>query len=138
MSDPHLPFRSPSPERAVAAAEPSGVSWTRLAESGGSIRLVLAGELDLATRGHFETALADAQDDSDRVLLDLGALTLIDCANLFVVFAAGERSRREEATVILLKPRGQVRRVLDLVGTPAGVANQDHEDLPGHGLRAAA
>lgn len=83
-------------------------------------------------------ALADAQTDSDRVLLDLAALTLIDCAALFVSFTAAARSRREDAVLILLTPRGQVRRVLDLVGAPTGVAILDHDDLPGKGARLAA
>jgi anti-anti-sigma factor len=97
-------------------------SYTRRAESEGWIRLMLAGELDLAARPHFEQALNDAQGDASRVLLDLRALTLIDCASLAVVFNAAASARRDDAVLILLDPRGQVRRVLDLTGAPDGVA----------------
>lgn len=140
MPDPHLPSHPPPPESVVAAPAPlpHGFSSTRMAEAGGSIRLVLAGELDLASRTHFETAIAGAQGESDRVLLDLEALTLIDCASLYVVFAAAERSQDEGAVLILLSPRGQVRRVIDLVEAPAGAVVLDQGDLPGNGLRAAA
>lgn len=123
MSDPHhLVLASP---RTL-----SPFTCTRRTEDG-SIRLILAGELDLAVRPFFETALADAQTDAERVLLDLRALTLIDCANLFLIFTAAERSHREEWVLTLLSPRGQVRRVLDLVGVPRGSAVSDHEELPG-------
>lgn len=97
-------------------------SCSRRAEGRGSIRLILAGELDLSARAHFEQALRDAQSDASRVVLDLQALTLIDCASLSVVFDAAVETRRRDGVLILLDPRGQVRRVLDLTGAPDGVA----------------
>jgi hypothetical protein len=61
MSQPSLPSQPSPSELAVPAPEPaSAFTCTRRAESGGSIRLVLAGELDLAVRTPFEMALADA------------------------------------------------------------------------------
>jgi anti-anti-sigma factor len=140
MSDSYLLFRLPESGSTLAAPEPRPhfFSCSRMPESDGSIRLVLTGELDLAARAHFASALVGAQVDSDRVLLDLDALTLIDCASLFVVFTAARRSHREEAVLILLNPRGQVRRVLDLVGAPAGVDVLDHGDLQADARIAAA
>jgi anti-anti-sigma factor len=101
---------------------------TRRAENGGSIRLLLAGELDLAARAHFAQAVGDAQSDSNRVVLDLRMLTLIDCASLSVVFDAAVEARRTGGVLILLDPRGQVRRVLDLTGAPDGVAVLERSD----------
>lgn len=103
-------------------------SCTRRAEGQGAIRLVLAGELDLSARAHFEQALTDAQADAKRLILDLQALTLIDCASLSVVFNAAIEARRRNAVLILLEPRGQVRRVLDLTGAPDGVAVLERSD----------
>lgn len=103
-------------------------SCTRRAEGRSSIRLVLAGELDLCARAHFKQALTDAQADASRVVLDLQALTLIDCASLSVVFDAAVEARRRNTILILLDPRGQVRRVLDLTGAPAGVAVLERSD----------
>ena len=97
-------------------------SCTRRAEGRHSIRLILAGELDLSARAHFERAMEDAQADASRVVLDLQALTLIDCAALSVVFNAAVEARRHDRVLILFEPCGQVRRVLDLTGTPDGVA----------------
>jgi anti-anti-sigma factor len=109
-------------------APPPLFSCTRRAEGRNSIRLVLAGELDLSARTHFEQALRDAQTDASRVTLDLQALTLIDCASLSVVFDAAIEARRRDAVLILLDPRGQVRRVLDLTGVPDGVAVLERSD----------
>lgn len=111
-------------------------SCTRRAEGRGTIRLVLAGELDLSGRAHFEQALTDAQADASRVILDLQALTLIDCASLSVVFNAAKEVHRRNAVLIMLDPRGQVRRVLDLIGAPEGVAVLESSD--GESLTADA
>src|ERR1700761_8363233 len=115
-----LPSLSPASGSAHFAtqAPPFRFSCSRRAESGGSVRLFLAGELDLATLLDFQGGVDHAQSDSDRVLLDLRALTLIDCAALSTLFAAAKRCRDESAALILQSPNGQVRRVLDLVGTP--------------------
>jgi len=128
MSISRHPF-SPDPSVPLPAKPPSHFISSRVAESSGSIRLVLAGELDLAARHHFETDLDQAQRDSERVLLDLRALSLIDCSCLATLFHAARRARREGAALILLGPCDQVRRVLDLVGPPPEVAVLDPGDL---------
>jgi anti-anti-sigma factor len=140
MPDSLLPSRPPASRSSVAVVAPASdaFSSTRRAESGGSIRLILAGELDLAARPQLITALDAAQADSDRVVLDLAALLLIDCSCLFVVFVAADRSARERAVLILFRPLGQVRRVLDLVGAPAGVVILDRDEVPYDGSVGAA
>jgi anti-anti-sigma factor len=125
MSIPPASFTSSS---GPCLGSPPLFSCTRRAEGRDSIRLVLAGELDLSARAHFKQALTDAQADASRVVLDLQALTLIDCASLSVVFDAALEARRRSAVLILLDPRGQVRRVLDLAGAPAGVAVLERSD----------
>lgn len=99
---------------------------SRRAETGGSIRLICAGELDLASRHHFETDLGEAQRDSSRVVLDMRALTFIDCACIGVLFAAAKRGRPGSTGLVLLCRSGQVRRMFDLVGSPTGVTVLDH------------
>lgn len=103
-------------------------SCTPRMEGRSSVRLVLAGELDLNFRAHFKRELEGAQSDASRVVIDLQALTLIDCASLSVVFDAAVEARRRDAVLILLDPRGQVRRVLDLTGAPDGVAVLERSD----------
>ncbi len=132
-----LPSSSVSP---VTGAKPPPTFFlsSRRAEPAGAIRLILAGELDLAAHPHFQAALDSAQADSDRVLLDLSALTLIDCAALGTIFAAAEHPLREGAVLILVEPRGQVRRVLDLVGLPPGVGVLPQGDPLGRVTAVAA
>lgn len=139
MSTSTPPLRSYT-EPPVSTLERPPLSFlvSRRAESGGSIRLILSGELDLAARPHFESALDAAQDDSERVLLDLRALALIDCAGLATIFAAAARAHRELTVLILLDPRGQVRRVLDVVGVPPEVEVIDQVDRPGRLATVAA
>lgn len=134
---------SPSPSRpmlsVVSRPRPAPLFISsRRAEAGGSIRLVLAGELDLSARHRFDGDVAEAQAHSGRVLLDLRALTFVDCACLAIVFAAARRARSEGSVLILLDPRGQVRRMLDLVGSPPGTAVLDEGDLREHRVPAAA
>lgn len=133
MSVPPASLTSPS---GPALVPPSLFTCTLRVEGRGTIRLVLAGELDLSFRAHFQQALTDAQADASRVILDLQALTLIDCASLSVVFDAAVEARRRDAVLILLDPRGQVRRVLDLTGAPDGAAVLERGDA--EALTAAA
>lgn len=124
----HNPPALLTSSRGSGLGPPPLFSCTRRAEGRGTIRLVLAGELDLSARAHFKQALTDAQADASRVVLDLRALTLIDCASLSVVFNAAVEARRRNAALVLLDPRGQVRRVLDLIGAPEGVAVLERSD----------
>jgi anti-anti-sigma factor len=126
---PSPPASPPPSTTAPPSRQPPLFSCSRTTESGNRVRLVLAGELDLASRPHFKQALSDGLSDAARVVLDLRALTLIDCASLSVIFDAAVEARRTGAVLILLEPRGQVRRVLDLTGTPDGVAVLERTDI---------
>lgn len=108
---------------------PVGFRSTRRAAGSDSIQLVLAGELDLSSRSHFEGDLDDAQGDAARVTLDLLALSFIDCACLAVLFTAAERAHQDHRRLILLDARGQVRRILNLVGAPTGVTVLERSDV---------
>lgn len=132
---PNLPAASAQPV-SPGLAPPPLFSCTRRAESPSSIRLILAGELDLSACEHFAQAMKDAQLDAGRVVLDLQALTLIDCAALAVLFEGAAAACRDDAVLIMLEPRAQVRRVLDLIGPPVGVAVLERSD--GDHLTAAA
>jgi anti-anti-sigma factor len=127
-SVPVLPRRQPPPMFILS----------RRAEADGSIHLILAGELDLAAQHHLDAALTEAQDHCDQVVLDVSALTFIDCTCLTTLFAAGRRARRERAALILLGPLDQVRRLFSLVGSPPGVAVLEQGGLPEHLAPVAA
>jgi anti-anti-sigma factor len=122
----------------VAYPPPHPFTCNRRAESGSSIHLLLSGELDLSGETRFRAALESAQEDADRVLLELATLRLIDCSGLAVLFGGARRADREGAALVLMHPCGQVRRLLDLVGAPAGVTVIAQEALPAIREKAAA
>lgn len=78
--------------------------------------LVLVGELDYATApllaGRLTTALARRPE---RVILDLAALTFIDCSGLTPIIRARNRLP-QEVPLIMRSPRRRVRSLLALTG----------------------
>ena len=90
----------------------------------GSASLKLSGELDGAVCREFETQLAEAQRASAVVTLDLRRLTFMDSAG-YAVLVAAARTSRPEAKLILTGCRGQVSRLLNLIGLPEKVEIQE-------------
>ncbi|MDA0167253.1 STAS domain-containing protein [Solirubrobacter ginsenosidimutans] len=61
---------------------------------GATIRLLPAGELDLATAPDLDRALRAAQQRASDVTLDLRDLGFMDCSSLVLLTAACDRARR--------------------------------------------
>ncbi|HET9197271.1 MAG TPA: STAS domain-containing protein [Solirubrobacterales bacterium] len=80
----------------------------------------MSGELDRAVCCEFEARLAEAVRASATATLDLRRLTFMDSAG-YAVLVAAARTSRPEARLVLTGCRGQVRRLLDLVGLPEKV-----------------
>lgn len=90
----------------------------------GSAFLELSGELDGAVCREFETQLAEAMRASATVTLDLRRLIFMDSAG-YAVLVAAARASRPQARLILTGCRGQVSRLLGLVGLPEKVEIQE-------------
>lgn len=80
----------------IASGAPVGFSVQQHA-AGGTVRLLVAGELDLTTVPALIDAIDDALDGSlARLVIDLAGLTFLDCAGLPALLhgrtAAGARS----------------------------------------------
>lgn len=105
----------------------------------GSASLELSGELDLAVCREFETQLAEAQRASAVVTLDLRRLTFMDSAG-YAVLVMAARNSRPDARLILTGCRGQVSRLLNLVGLPEKVEIQERPipSDPRAGINASA
>ena len=138
MSDLFSRESVPDSPRTALSPPPIAFSCRRRGGGGESTCLILAGELDLAAQSDFRHALDEALADSARVLLNLSALKVIDSAGLFVLFAAAERRGRGAAAMTLRNPRGQVKRMLDLVGLPDGVFVSDEGNAESIETRVAA
>jgi len=78
----------------------------------------VAGELDVATAGQLGDLLTEVlHAGSDRVFLDLGDVTFMDCAALAVVLRAREASLGAGGGLCLLGVSRCVRLLLALTGT---------------------
>lgn len=82
----------------------------------GATSVRLTGELDLATAGHLERALCDAQVEASQVVLDLRGLTFMDCCGMHVILDAAKRARRTEHRLTVVRGPAQVDRVFTLTG----------------------
>jgi anti-anti-sigma factor len=83
--------------------------------------LELCGEFDLDTVPDIDRFLRRSLGPlyhQDHLVMDLGATTFVDSSFIaFLVRLVGDqRARRKE--LVLVRPAGQVRRVLGLVGLP--------------------
>ena len=90
-------------------------------ENGGPAVLELEGEFDLDTVPEIDRFLRRELGPlyhQDHLVIDLARTTFIDSS--FVAFlvhlSAAQRSRRRE--LLLVRPAGQVRRVLGIIGLP--------------------
>ncbi len=79
-------------------------------------RLVLGGELDLATAPVLEERLRELQDTAVRVVVDLRELSFMDCSGLGVLVAAQRHARRVHARVEVVCAAGPVQRLLTMTG----------------------
>lgn len=98
----------------------------------GGVRLLLRGEIDLATRDSLRHALRSAFRRTAGVIeVDLREVTFLDCAGVGAIVEGHQVAGRAGLTLIVTHDHGIVRRVLDL----SGVRNLLD---PGHGHRPPA
>lgn len=80
-------------------------------------RIVLKGELDLATAGQVEEALAGAETgDATAIVLDLSGLTFMDSTGVRLMLSAHARSRSHCNRLSLVRGPASVQRVFELCG----------------------
>jgi anti-anti-sigma factor len=86
-------------------------------DQGGYLRLVLVGELDLASVPKFTTALRQLKMESEHVRLDLSQLEFIDSTGVNAL-VVGLRDARVDGWDLDVHPRlsSQVERVISLSG----------------------
>jgi anti-anti-sigma factor len=78
-------------------------------------RIVVSGELDLATGPRVEEEVRRAEADGPETLvLDLRAVTFFDSTGLQLVLDADVRAREEGRTLIVAPGDGEPRRILEL------------------------
>jgi anti-anti-sigma factor len=98
--------------------------WHCESAGGSSVSLRLLGELDLAGAAELRYALLTAEQSAVQISVDLTKLEFIDCAALGALDEAAIRVAGRGKRLILFGGSGQVRRVLELTGTPGGAEHR--------------
>jgi anti-sigma B factor antagonist len=90
---------------------------TRTTTIGGASAIALSGELDIETGPPFSEEVEMAVWGTvGAFVLDLSALTFLDSSGLHALLRARAYLGRADRPLVLVCPRGPVRRVLDLAG----------------------
>jgi anti-sigma B factor antagonist len=93
-------------------AEFPGSCWYRVEEMQGCAVVIAGGEIDVHTSPGLSDALRAADALSDRLVLDLTAVTFLDSTGLSAMVAALNRGKERGGSMSLVGPSGVVRRVL--------------------------
>jgi anti-anti-sigma factor len=103
-----VPSREPSP---------SDILSLDVRPDGGRVVVAVRGELDMATIGSVEDALQALREAGSRdVVLDLRALTFVDCAGLNMLLAAGRDARADGWNLAILDGSPALERLLEITG----------------------
>jgi anti-anti-sigma factor len=99
-----------------AAAPRAALECLHRTTSAGAARVVLVGELDLATSGRARNALRRAMDGAEEVICDLRDLSFVDVRGLHVLLDAAEDARRADVCMTVVNPPYTVTRMLRILG----------------------
>jgi anti-anti-sigma factor len=102
----------------------------RVESRNGVARIVLIGELDMATVPVLRDRLARSRTNGAfGIVLDLRDLTFVDCSGLRAFLAARERSNANGHRFVLVGARPVARRLFELTGTEFLLDEQEAESL---------
>ena len=85
----------------------------------GVVRLAVSGEIDLATADTLTEAVTTVLDTARpaEVVVDLAEVTLCDSTGIDALLRARAAAHAQAVQLVVINPRGIVRRVLDVTGT---------------------
>lgn len=86
--------------------------------SPGRVRVILAGEIDLASRSELQARLLGvlSAPAPHQMEVDLGGVTFMSCTGLTVLIIVGKVAAGSGCRMSITNPQPMVRRVLDLTG----------------------
>jgi anti-anti-sigma factor len=94
-----------------------GFSCVPSAERRGVTRIVVTGELDIATSPRLRVALSRPADGTVLVILDLAEVTFIDATGLGVILSADGQLREADCRLVLIPGPRPVHRLFEITGT---------------------
>ena len=99
------------------AAPPPGRLTITSEQDGGTARLTLEGELDLASSVDVEQQLGAIEAAGpSRIVIDLGGLAFIDSTGLRTLIQADQRIRDAGSELVLRPGDDSIQRVFELTG----------------------
>jgi anti-sigma B factor antagonist len=105
-----------SPGRSGGPGGETNFGIERRSEADGTARLILRGELDLATQGDLREALLAEQRAGTAVVVVLDQLDYLDSAGIGELVEGCQRARRAGRDFAVTPGTGNVRRVLWISG----------------------
>ena len=107
---------------------PNGSFSVKTLEDGDCVRLLIEGELDLATVPRLSAALLSVGQNGHRsVVLDLEALTFMDASGLNAILSSRHRVVAAGKAFTVESCRGNVARVFTLTGQEAVLSPRSPE-----------
>jgi anti-sigma B factor antagonist len=100
----------------------------------GVAHLAVAGELCLSTSPEFDAAVSAVREDATLVVLDLSAVTFIDCSGVHVILDAARRLRAARRRLVLFHNSRVIERLFKMAGVAGEVEFVSESDR----LRALA
>lgn len=97
-------------------AAPDGGLRIDAERDGGTTRLVLLGDLDLAGVAAADAAIRDAMARRGPVVIDLSRLEFIGSEGIRVVLRARDAAERDGTDLRLVAGDGAARRLIDILG----------------------
>ena len=103
-----------------------------VARAGGTCTVVLSGELDTSVTGELLRVLLDeiARPDTLVVRADLDAVEFIDSSGMRALINAYHAAEGLDRTFVVVRPRGNVRKVIDVAGLLSILADGTPPTLP--------
>lgn len=122
--------------KATPLPGPAPKLWLNRSAGGHTVRLIVAGELDLASESRFREALANAlaQPLVTQLILDFEPLLFLDARGLAALFGARHRATRQGIDLRVVNDHGPVRLALKAAGWRSAGRPQRHLDPGAEGV----